>query len=261
MPTIRAPRLRLPAATAGFSLVELAVVLGVLGVLAVTMTSAFGSIGQARDRNAAQAHAESARQALRTFAVRNRRLPCPDTSTHGDSAREAAGGNCSGSARVGWLPYESLGLDTPVRASRLRYGVHRGGAGMDLVVPVHGAVDHPDPEGIGGFLDTLARAAAAPATVDQPYYVDGAVGAAVCATGVPGAVLANPAFVLVAPVNDRDGDNGRHPGFDGAAHRAFAEGSASCVAPPGHPADAMFDDIVVAESATALLGWLMSIHR
>lgn len=260
MPAIRGPRHHVRAA-AGFSLVELAVVLGVLGVLAVSMTSAFGSIGQARDQNAARAHAESARQALRAFAVRNRRLPCPDTSAHGDSGREAAGGSCGGNARVGWLPYESLGLDTPVRASRLRYGVHRGGAGMDLVAPVHGAVDHPDLEGIGGFLGTLASVAAAAPVVDQPHYVSGIAGAGGCAAGAPGSAVVNPAFVLLAPVNDRDGDNGLHPGFDGAAHRAFAEGSGTCVAPPGHPADADSDDIVVAESPTALLGWLMSIHR
>lgn len=246
---------------AGFSLVELAVVLGVLGVLAVTMTSSFSAIGQAREHNAARAHAESARQALRAFALRNKRLPCPDTSLHGDSGREAAGATCNGTHRVGWLPYESIGLDTPVRAKRLRYGVYRAAADTDLVAPVHGAFDSPDLEGMGGFIATLTRAASAAPRVDQPYYVSGNPGAIACDAGAAGTSVINPAFVLVAPATDRDNHTGTHPGFDGAAHRAFAAGSGHCVAAPGQPGGAAFDDIVVAESQAALLGWLMSVHR
>lgn len=242
----------------GFSLVELAVVVTVLGVLAMTALSAFDNISQARQHNAARAHAEAARQALHVFALRNKRLPCPDQSINGDSGREAGGGSCGADTRSGWLPYESLGLDLPVRSERLRYGVYRGSADTDLVAPRMQSVDQPDVEGMAGFSAALARiTAAAPSTV-QPYYLSS--GNPDCGTSGPGTTVTNPAFVLVAPVGDRDG---RMPtsNFDGTANRNFATASGMCVAPPDYPGDALYDDVVVAESANTLLGWLMTITR
>src|SRR5690606_22962596 len=89
-----------PARHTGFTLVEVAVVAGILGLLALTMTSAFAGMEQARQQNTAQAHAEAARQALRTFVLRNKRLPCPDNSTFGDRGREANGAaSCPGDLR------------------------------------------------------------------------------------------------------------------------------------------------------------------
>ncbi|GEM_PF-410642 len=246
----------------GFTLVELAAVVGVIGLLAVAMTSVFDGIEQARSQNAARADAESARQALRAFALRNKRLPCPDDSQYGDSGREGAGSGCGGGAGIGWLPYETLGLDIPVRSKRLRYGVHRGSAGADLAAPLHGAADNADLEGIGGFSSTLARAAAAPPSTGTPYYVTGrGVGDTCDASAGAGTGIVNPAFVVVAPATDRSGSGGIHPGFDGV-HRAFVDGSGStCVAPPERAAGTGFDDVVVAESHTALLGWLLSATR
>ncbi|MBB6065726.1 prepilin-type N-terminal cleavage/methylation domain-containing protein [Pseudoxanthomonas broegbernensis] len=246
-----------PAMHAGFTLVEVAVVAGILGLLALTMTSAFEGMEQARQQNTAQAHAEAARQALRTFMLRNKRLPCPDNSTYGDRGREANGaGSCPGDLRVGWLPYESLGLQVPVRSQRLRYGVHRG-TNADLVAPLHGAVDGPDLEGTGGLARALATAAQAAPSTDQPHY-SGAVPALssdTCASAEP----VNPAFVLAAPATDRDVDGAIHPGFDGP-NRGFAT-SSPCVAPPARPATRIYDDVVVAESATTLLGWLSTATR
>ena len=257
MRTRRRPLLSARHRLAGFSLVELAVVLGVLGLLAMTALSAFDNLGQTRQHNAARAHAEAARQALYAFALRNKRLPCPDNSANGDSGREAGGGVCGSALNIGWLPYESLGLDLPVRAQRLRYGVHRGTAATDLAAPQPVSADQPDLERGGGFSAALAALAALATTnITQPYYsADGNPEAC------PGssARRTNPAFVLLAPAGDRDGIGGT--GFDGAAHRAFATGTGTCVAPPDHPGDARHDDVVVAESPSALLGWLMTATR
>lgn len=242
---------------AGFTLVEVAVVAGILGLLALTMTSAFESMGQARARNGAQADAEAARQALRHFLLRNKRLPCPDNSAYGDRGREAGGsGTCPGGLSVGWLPYESLGLQLPVRSQRLRYGVRRG-SDADLVAPTPGAIDGPDLEGSAGLTSALSKVATAAASSSFPYY---AATATATGTTCGGGDLINPAFVLVAPATDRDGGGGNHAGFD-APNLGFADGSDTCTAAPSRPASIAYDDVVVAESSTSLLGWLLTSTR
>lgn len=251
-----------PGTRSGFSLVELAVVVGVLGLLTMTALSAFDNLGQARRHNAARAHAETARQALYAFALRNKRLPCPDLSGTGDAGFEGDNGSCTASANVGWLPYASLGLDVPVRGERLRYGVHRGTATTDLVAPARESADQPDLEYTGGFGAALSRMAAGTLTAplaSQPHYVSGGTPTQ-CGSSGAGTRQVNPAFVLVAPVGARDGGAG-DAGFDGSNNRAFAQGNGTCVTPPDYPGDERYDDLVVAESATALLGWLMATTR
>lgn len=246
----------------GFSLVELAVVVGVLGLLTVTALSSFDNLGQARRHNTARAHAETARQALYAFALRNKRLPCPDLSSNGDTGFEGSNGSCTANANVGWLPYASLGLDVPVRGERLRYGVHRGASTTDLVAPTRESADQPDLEYIGGFGSALSRMVASTTTAplaSQPHYISGGTPTQ-CGSGGAGTRMVNPAFVLVAPVSARDGGTG-DAGFDGANNRAFAQGNGKCVTPPDYPGDEYYDDLVVAESATVLLGWLMATTR
>ncbi len=245
------PPLPAPRATAGFSLVELAVVLSVLGLLTMTALSAFDNLGQVRQHNAARAHGEAARQAVLAFALRNKRLPCPDTSANGDAGREGGGMGCGGAPSIGWLPYESLGLDLPVRSARLRYGVYR-----PLTAATAHSADQPDLERIGGFGNVLAAlAAATSADTSQPHYAGD--GTAATCTGA-GAQVSNPAFVLVAPAGDRDGIGGT--GFDGP-HRNFAAGGSACVLPPDTPTSTDYDDVVVVQSPSTLLGWLMTVTR
>lgn len=235
----------------GFSLVELAVVLAVVGVLGIAMTSAFTSVAQDRDRNTARAQAEVARQALRTFALRNQRLPCPDNSADGDSGHEAGGGVCAAGAQAGWLPYLDLDLDLPPRGARLRYGVYRA-LDADLVRPA-AASSIDDIEGNAAFRRALVRLAAAAPTSAHPYYGPPTADAtADCAQ-----VRTNPAFVLVAALDDQDGAAGA---LDGA-NQGFADGGRLCTAAPDQPDDARYDDVVAAEGATALLGWIARAAR
>lgn len=243
----------------GFSLLEVAVVIGVLGLLTMVLTSAFENVQQIRTRKAAIADAEGARNAVRAFALRNKRLPCPDSSLHGDSGREAGGGTCPAGLDVGWLPYESLGLAVPARAKRLRYGVNRGTALQDPANPTPAATDGLDLEGTGGFVAALVAVAATPAGPGAPFYVTQSATAP--AINCSGGDLVNPAFVLVAPGQDMEVVSGElHPGFD-SPNRGFATASGRCVASPGRPAMATYDDFVIAEGANTLLGWLKASTR
>lgn len=242
----------------GFSLLEVAVVIGVLGLLAIAMTSAFDNVQQIRSRKAAIADAESARNAVRAFALHNKRLPCPDTSPYGDAGREPGSGACPSGVDIGWLPYESIGLAVPVRAARLRYGVNRGVAGLDPVAPAPVASDGLDLDGTGGFTAALAALTTKPAGTGAPYYIaQSATDPTITCTGIG---LVNPAFLLVAPAVDSDGDGGVHAGFD-APNLGFAAGIDKCVASPARPASMGYDDVVVAESSNALLGWLLASTR
>lgn len=225
----------------------------------MTMTAAFENVQQIRIRKAAIADAEAARNAVRAFALRNKRLPCPDNSVYGDAGRESGTTLCPSGVDVGWLPYESLGLPVPVRSARLLYGVNRGaGSGSDPVNPTPVATDGLDLDGTGGFIAALATLAASPGSTAGPYYVaQSATNPAITCTGDE----VYPAFVLVAPGQDQQPIAGElHPGFDNP-NRQFADGSSKCVAAPGRPADASYDDVVVAESAHALLGWLQATTR
>ena len=114
----------------------------------------------------------------------------------------------------------------------------------------------------GGFGSALSRVVAANTIAplaSQPHYISGGTPTQ-CAGGGTGTRMVNPAFVLVAPVGARDGGSG-DAAFDGANNRAFAQGNGTCVTPPDYPGDERYDDLVVAESATALLGWLMATTR
>ena len=239
----------------GYTLVELATVLGVLGVLSLSMHSAIESMQQARLYNASQADAESARQALRAYLLRNKRLPCADTSSDGEHGRSDP--TCTGNS--GWLPYETLGLEIPERARRLRYGVYRSGL-IDLTNPAASSIDEPDIEGRSALAAALTTLAKQPFDADAPWYSASVASASGSASTCQADQPTNPAFILVAPAADLDGSGAPAAGFDGP-NRDFATGNGRCVAAPSRAADDHYDDVVVAESASTLLGLLTASTR
>jgi len=230
----------------GYSLIEISVVLGVLGVLTFAVTSGLENIQQFRQHRAAVASAESARNALRAFALRNKRLPCPDNSSDGSRGREPSG-SCP--ANAGWLPWETLDLPRPAASARLKYGVYTG-PGANLVAPVPSASDGLDLERGGGFLAALRQAVSATPGTAAPYYVQGR--ADTC-SGVP---LLNPAFVVIAPAADL---GGRGTFFE-SSNATFGAGN-RCTGSPARRPDASNDDVVLAESSAALLGWVSGTTR
>lgn len=107
----------------GFTLVELALVVGIVAILLGGLLVPLSrSIEQKAVANT-QASLEAAQQALLGYALINGRLPCPDTGTQGlASAADASG--CT-TASVGRLPWATLGVQgVDGWGNRLDYAVY-----------------------------------------------------------------------------------------------------------------------------------------
>jgi len=112
----------------GFSLVELAVVLAIVGLLlASTMYTLSAQVDQ-RNRNDTQRRLEEAKELLLSFALVNSRLPCPGFATGDESGGGAA--VCTNSydgllpARtIGFQPTDANGFGLDAWGNRIRYAV------------------------------------------------------------------------------------------------------------------------------------------
>jgi prepilin-type N-terminal cleavage/methylation domain-containing protein len=130
----------------GFSLIEIAIVMVIIGLLAGGGVSLMGMLTARKARSDTQQYLVMAKNALVTFAVVNGRLPWADTDDDGQANTHAA---------VGTLPYgelqispadaykrvlkyalnSSLGVDRAVSCSALRSGL----SASPLVVDADGA--------------------------------------------------------------------------------------------------------------------------
>jgi prepilin-type N-terminal cleavage/methylation domain-containing protein len=110
-------------AAKGFTLVELAVVMAIVGLLLGGMMYSLRAVTEQRGWEDTQRRLDYARELLLSFAVVNGRLPCPASSLGGDEAfasgTAAAGGTCTTSyptASAGYLPAKAIGFQ-PVSSS------------------------------------------------------------------------------------------------------------------------------------------------
>lgn len=116
------PRLPAPARSAsGFTLIEMAVVLAVLGMVGILIVQWARTADEVRHQTVQRDLLGRSDDALLAYAMVNHRLPCP-------AADQAGHEDCSANRSTGWLPYATLGLPDG-RAGRLRYGVLRRGGG------------------------------------------------------------------------------------------------------------------------------------
>lgn len=135
MPSPRRPRL------AAFSLLEVAIALTVLAILATGLAIPLAAQLQARRADEARRQLEEARDALYGFAAMHGRLPCPAVAASRGEEAFAAGGDAANGRcaefHAGLLPAAALGL-APLdeagflrdpwqsNANRVRYAVHAG---------------------------------------------------------------------------------------------------------------------------------------
>jgi prepilin-type N-terminal cleavage/methylation domain-containing protein len=119
-----------PAPRHGFSLVEMAVVLAILGLLLVTAMYTLQAQQEQRSREETQRRLEQAREAILGYAVANGRLPCPANGATGVQSEVTAGaGDCTGyvgflpAATIGFQPVDTSGFGLDAWNNRLRYAV------------------------------------------------------------------------------------------------------------------------------------------
>lgn len=124
----------------GFSLVEMAIVLAIVGLLLAGLLPTISSQIEQQRRNETRKYMDEVRDALLGYAVTNKRLPCPDTN--GDGTAEAT---CTTIAQqVGTLPYKDLGVvDKDAYGSVLVYAVTKAFADSSTITlspPTPGAM-------------------------------------------------------------------------------------------------------------------------
>lgn len=121
---------------AGFSLVELAVVMAIVGFLLGGLMYTLSAQTEQRSFEEARRRVEQARELVLAFAIVNGRLPCPATSTSNGDEAPPGGGPCTGylpdganttgylpATAIGFRPVDSLGFAIDPWGNRLRYAV------------------------------------------------------------------------------------------------------------------------------------------
>lgn len=114
----------------GFTLVELAVVLAIVGLLLGSLMYTLSAQSEQRAVEETRRRLEFAREALLGFAIAKGRMPCPATAASGGDEDPASGGTCT-TYYGGWLPARALGLQNvdaggyalDAWGNRLRYAV------------------------------------------------------------------------------------------------------------------------------------------
>ncbi len=99
--------------TWGFSLVEMAIVLAIVGLLMAGLLPTLSSQIEQQRRNETRKQLAEIQQALMGFAVMNGRLPCPTTETNPSNSaygQEATSCPIGSPTTDGYLPWKTLGV-------------------------------------------------------------------------------------------------------------------------------------------------------
>jgi len=169
----------------GFSLVEVAIVLVVLGLIAAATIPFITGILTYEHRSDTASRIAAVDAAIVNFVTQNRRLPCPADGTiatgaanSGVEARNAAG-DCT-AINSGVVPWATLGITEPTGQDgwnqRLMYRVTTGATGLTRAFAVD--LSACDPVGTGVATTTVAAglvvANPAPACLQRPPCASGA---------------------------------------------------------------------------------------
>lgn len=238
----------------GLSFIELTVVLLVVALLSLSVSAAFMSTNEAQSRREALEHAKQVQASIRSYALRNGRLPCPATDGRGYENR--VGQDCAPGIQLGYVPYVALGLQAPTQALLARYAVYRD-PNADALLDADLAnarerngdsVGDPHHADSSDLMAALLRINANNPNLLNPYLTgdDDSVGAMNCATNR----VTSVAYWLILPMTDANNDGDRLDGPNTL--------TGLCASYPFAKTAAQFDDVVIAETPLQLAGWLRS---
>lgn len=117
MTALKQSKTRNRTAQAGFSLLEMAVVMVIIGLLLGGLLTSLGSTREINARTDAENQLNQIIEALYGYAQANGRLPCPSTVASAGAEAPLGGGNCT--QQHGFVPSETLGLSGSVNADGL----------------------------------------------------------------------------------------------------------------------------------------------
>lgn len=150
----------------GFTLVEMAVVLVIMGLLLGGMLIPIGAQIDQKAYSDTKKSLEEAKEALIGYALIKGHLPCPAISNTNGLENRAADGTCN--IRVGFLPWEELGL-MPVDSwgHLFRYSVSPNFSSLDgiLVSPLAARDITIRTRNASGGLETLSNVDDIPAII------------------------------------------------------------------------------------------------
>jgi prepilin-type N-terminal cleavage/methylation domain-containing protein len=123
-----------PSRQGAFTLIELAVVLLIIGLLLGSLMYTLSAQTDQRTREQTQRTLEQAREAVLGYAVANGRLPCPASATSlgVESDSPAGSGDCTNyydgflpAVTLGFQPVDAQGFAVDAWSNRIRYAVAR----------------------------------------------------------------------------------------------------------------------------------------
>lgn len=124
--------------TTGFSLIELAVVLVIIGLMLGGLLVPLSTQMENDRRKETAATMESIREALIGYAIINQRLPCPDTD--GDGRQNCPSGVTDGAPKG--LPFADLGVSpTDAWGNTWRYAVTNAFTSANITVATTGNIN------------------------------------------------------------------------------------------------------------------------
>ncbi|MCG6872529.1 MAG: type II secretion system GspH family protein [Gammaproteobacteria bacterium] len=231
----------------GFTLLEIAIVLVVIGVILAIGASTVPWLNEKQSLERTRGLMTEAGEAVLAFSLTNNRLPCPADPAL--SFGDAGFGTEDCSLATGSVPHEALLLPAPVFDSAHRaitYAVYRNAgiqADLATVTNLFDGLDEPVPVlNVSDFCQALQNGDPAAGTGFA------STSTIITAGGCAAANFLNQAFVLSsAGLEDADGDTNPFDGLN-------VDGIATCFASPLQGRDASYDDLVRAVSFSTLLG-------